>query len=149
MANPGREVSLTDRHRRFVDTQVEEGRHASASEVVSEALRRYETDIAAESAAIAALQAIADRSEAGEGIGDFIDIENDNHLRRVIEDALADAVAKVRNDSMLGNAASSASLRSDIKSPECRDRDRQGPAPPPLSGRPPGRRCAADPVSRR
>lgn len=100
MANPGREISLTDRHRRFVDTQVEEGRHASASEVVSEALRRYETDIAAESAAIAALQAIADRSEAGERIGDFIDIENDNHLRRVIEDALADAVAKVRNDSM-------------------------------------------------
>jgi putative addiction module CopG family antidote len=99
MANHGRDVSLTEHHSRFVDTQVEEGHHASASEVVSEALRRYEADIAAESAAIAALQAIADRSEAGEAIGDFIDIEDDDHLRRVIDDALSDAVAKVRGGS--------------------------------------------------
>ena len=95
MAHHGRDVSLTDRHRRFVDTQVESGRHASASEVVDEALRRYEADIAAEAAAVAALQAIADRSEAGEAVGDFIDIEDDDHLRRVIDESLTAAVAKV------------------------------------------------------
>lgn len=44
----GRNVSLTPRLNRFVDGQVETGRHQNASEVIREALRRYEEEIDAE-----------------------------------------------------------------------------------------------------
>lgn len=46
----GRNVSLTDQSARFVEGQVKTGRHQSASEVVREALRRYESGLAAEQA---------------------------------------------------------------------------------------------------
>ena len=41
MANTGRNFSLTDHQQRFVSEQVANGRHASGSEVIREALRRY------------------------------------------------------------------------------------------------------------
>jgi antitoxin ParD1/3/4 len=96
MANDGRNVSLTDRHRRFIDIQVESGRHASASEVVREALRRYETDVQAEQAAIDALWALAEKSEAGEAIGDYIDIRDDAHLDEIMDEILDDVRARGR-----------------------------------------------------
>lgn len=96
MANDGRNVSLTERHRHFIDLQVETGRHASASEVVREALRRYETELEAERAAIDALWALAEKSEAGEATGDFIDIKDDAHLGRVMDQLLTEATGQVR-----------------------------------------------------
>jgi antitoxin ParD1/3/4 len=96
MANEGRNVSLTERHRRFIDAQVETGRHASSSEVVREALRRYERDIEAEQAAIDALFAMAEKSEAGEATGDFIDIRDQAHLDDEMQQMLDDAVKQSR-----------------------------------------------------
>jgi antitoxin ParD1/3/4 len=96
MANDGRNVSLTERHRHFIDTQVETGRHASSSEVVREALRRYETDLEAEKAAIDALWALAEKSEAGDAVGDFVDIEDRAHLSRVMTQLLDDALSRSR-----------------------------------------------------
>jgi antitoxin ParD1/3/4 len=96
MANDGRNVSLTERHRRFIDLQVETGRHASASEVVREALRRYETELEAEQAAIHALWALAEKSEAGEATGDFIDIQDDAHLGEVMDQLLTEAATQRR-----------------------------------------------------
>jgi putative addiction module CopG family antidote len=96
MANDGRNVSLTERRRHFIDTQVETGRHASASKVVREALRRYESDLDAEKAAIDALSALAEKSEAGEAIGDFVDIEDRAHLSRVMTQILDDALSQSR-----------------------------------------------------
>jgi antitoxin ParD1/3/4 len=69
--NTGRNFSITERQSRFVDAQVEVGRHASASEVVREALRRYEDDLAAERAAVAALEAVAADGAAAIAAGDF------------------------------------------------------------------------------
>ncbi len=48
----GRNFSLTDRLSAFIDQQVEAGTHQNASEVVREALRRYEQDLLLESAII-------------------------------------------------------------------------------------------------
>lgn len=46
----GRNFSLTDRLSGFINREVTSGRHQNASEVVREALRRYEDDIEAEKA---------------------------------------------------------------------------------------------------
>ncbi len=94
MANDGRNVNLTERQRRFIDTQVARGRHASASEVVREALRRYEIDMEAENAAVDVLWALAEKSEAGEAAGDYLDI----HDRAQLDDALRQIVADVRSE---------------------------------------------------
>jgi antitoxin ParD1/3/4 len=94
MANDGRNVSLTERHRHFIDLQVETGRHASASEVVREALRRYESDLEAERAAIDALWALAEKSEAA---GDFTDIRDDAQLGQLMDQWLTDAAGQVRS----------------------------------------------------
>jgi antitoxin ParD1/3/4 len=62
----GRNVSLTERQSKFLDEQVASGRHASASEVVREALRRYEADVEHEAATLEAMQA-----SAALGMADF------------------------------------------------------------------------------
>jgi antitoxin ParD1/3/4 len=97
MANDGRNVSLTERHRHFIDLQVETGRHASASEVVREALRRYESDLEAERAAIDALWAQAEKSETGEAAGDFTNVRDDAHLGQLMDRLLTDAAGQVRS----------------------------------------------------
>lgn len=84
MANTGRNFSLTEHQRRFVSDQVANGRHASGSEVIREALRRYEDDVLREQARMAALNKLAEEGEAAyaqaeytkltgrEGVRDFI-----------------------------------------------------------------------------
>jgi antitoxin ParD1/3/4 len=54
-----RNVSLTDHLASFVDQQVTSGRHQNASEVVREALRRYESELAAQQACIEMIHGIA------------------------------------------------------------------------------------------
>lgn len=51
-----RNVSLTSHLSTFVDSQVQSGRHQNASEVVREALRRYEDAIAAERERVEAIR---------------------------------------------------------------------------------------------
>jgi len=77
MANTGRNFSLTDRHQRFVDAQVSAGRHASGSEVVREALRRYEDDIRREQAHLDYLNRLAEQGEAAYAGGDFVRVERE------------------------------------------------------------------------
>jgi antitoxin ParD1/3/4 len=96
MANDGRNVSLTERYRRFIDAQVAAGRHASASEVVREALRRYESEMEAKQAAVHVLWALAEKSESGEAISDYIDIEDRVQLDRAMDEILEDVRRRVR-----------------------------------------------------
>ena len=56
---PTHNVNLTDRLSAFVDAQVRSGRHQNASEVVREALRRYEAALTAEAGVAEAIRAVA------------------------------------------------------------------------------------------
>ena len=84
MANAGRNISLTDRHSRFVDEQVANGRHASGSEVVREALRRYEADLEREAAHLAYLRKLGDEGEAAHAAGDYVTLTSREELRGFI-----------------------------------------------------------------
>jgi antitoxin ParD1/3/4 len=55
----GRNFSLAPRLSRFIDRAVKRGHHQNASEVVREALRRYEDGMKAEEASTAAIWAVA------------------------------------------------------------------------------------------
>ena len=72
--NPARNVSLTQRLNDFLNLQVARARHQSASEVIREALRRYEAELEAEVACLDMIHGIA--REGGSAIerGDFITI---------------------------------------------------------------------------
>ncbi len=76
MANAGRNFSLTDHHQQFVDAQVAAGRHASGSEVVREALRRYEDDIQRERAHLDYLRRLGDEGEAAIARGEYVRLES-------------------------------------------------------------------------
>jgi antitoxin ParD1/3/4 len=67
----GRNVSLTDHLSSFVDVQVENGRHQNASEVVREALRRYENDLSAERERVAAIRDVICGGREAIARGDF------------------------------------------------------------------------------
>jgi antitoxin ParD1/3/4 len=56
---PGRNFSLTDHLSEFVDSQVNGGRHQNASEVIREALRRYQDSLSREEAYIEEIRAAA------------------------------------------------------------------------------------------
>ena len=91
MDNPQRNVRLTERDRRFVDEQIASGRHADASEVVREALRRYEADIAADQAHQETLRSLAEQGEADIARGATIKVRDSTHLRAILEEASREA----------------------------------------------------------
>jgi len=95
MANTGRNFSLTDHQQHFVSEQVANGRHASGSEVVREALRRYEDDILAEQARLAALNKLAEEGEAALARGEFTRLSNREELRAFIRKSGARAISRV------------------------------------------------------
>jgi antitoxin ParD1/3/4 len=70
----GRNFSPTERLGDFVDDQVATGRHQNASEVVREALRRYEDDIKAEQASIEVIKKVAKRGLAEIASGKYMTI---------------------------------------------------------------------------
>lgn len=96
----GRNFSLTERLSGFVDAQVQSGRHQNASEVVREALRRYEDDILAEQAALAAIEKVAEEGIAAIENGDFTVVSGRDGSRalldRLNDRAAARAAANVR-----------------------------------------------------
>jgi antitoxin ParD1/3/4 len=94
MANTGRNFSLTDRQQRFVSAQVANGRHASGSEVIREALRRYEDDILREQARVAALNRLAEEGEAAHARGDYTLLSGRDALRAFIRKTGARAVSR-------------------------------------------------------
>ncbi len=94
-----RNVSLTEHLASFVDRQVTIGRHQNASEVVREALRRYESELAAEQACIEMIRGIAREGREAIKRGDYamIDAEEarDALYRRVTgRDAVKPANAR-------------------------------------------------------
>lgn len=83
MADPktetrARNVSLTGRINSFVDAQVENGRHQNASEVVREALRRYESEIEAEAAYLAAVREVASEGRQAIRHGNYVSVDSDD-----------------------------------------------------------------------
>lgn len=81
----GRNFSLTDHLSHFVDHQVDSGRHQNASEVVREALRRYEDDVRLEAANLAAIGKVAEEGIAAIERGDFISVNGPADRRALLE----------------------------------------------------------------
>lgn len=94
MANTGRNFSLTERQQRFVSEQVANGRHASGSEVIREALRRYEDDILSEPARLAALNKLAEEGEAAYMRGEYTRLSNRQEVRAFIRKSGARAISR-------------------------------------------------------
>ena len=80
-----RNVSLTARLSGFVDKAVRSGRHQNASEVVREALRRYEDDVKAEEASLTAIEAVAEQGAAAIARGEFTAIEGPADARALVQ----------------------------------------------------------------
>ena len=74
MVATARTVSLTEHQQKFLDAQVESGRHGSSSEVVHEALRRYEDDVLREQAHLDYLRRLANEGEADLAAGRYSDV---------------------------------------------------------------------------
>lgn len=72
-----RNVNLTDYLNIFVDTRVRSGRHQNASEVVREALRRYESALAAENKHMKAIRHVIQEGREAFARGDFTTIATD------------------------------------------------------------------------
>ena len=81
----GRNFSLTPPLSAFIDRQVESGRHQNASEVVREALRRYEDDVLLERANIAAVEKVAEEGIAAIERGDYTLISGPDETRSLVE----------------------------------------------------------------
>ena len=94
MANAGRNFSLTEHQRRFVSEQVANGRHASGSEVIREALRRYEDDILCEQARLAALNKLAEEGEAAYARGEYARLSSRAEVRKFIRRSGTRAVSR-------------------------------------------------------
>lgn len=77
-------VEVTEQHSRFIDAQVERGLHQSASEVVSEALRRYEADLAEEEDRTAVLRSIAADGRACVERGEFTTVDSEEGSRALL-----------------------------------------------------------------
>ena len=90
-----RNVSLTDRLDTFVEQQVATGRHQSASEVVREALRRYEADLTAEAACIDMIRGIGREGRDAFARGDFAVIDSADARRALFRRITGKAPAKL------------------------------------------------------
>ncbi|MDE1150747.1 MAG: type II toxin-antitoxin system ParD family antitoxin [Azospirillaceae bacterium] len=90
----GRNFSLTEHLSSFVDDQVTCGRHQNASEVVREALRRYEDDIVAELANLALLEKVANAGIEAITRGDYVTVENEDQHQALMDDFLERAIQR-------------------------------------------------------
>jgi len=90
----GRNFSLTNQLSVFIDQQVEDGRHQNASEVVREALRRYQDDLEAERASLAAIEAVADRGVTAIKRGEFRLVDGAEGRRSLLDDLNRRAAAR-------------------------------------------------------
>ena len=79
----GRNFSLTPDLSRFVDQQVGSGRHQTASEVVREALRRYEAWLSQDEGHVAATRTALQAGRADIARGDFTLVETADDAARL------------------------------------------------------------------
>ena len=93
MVATARTVSLTEHQQKFLDAQVQAGRHGSSSEVVREALRRYEDDVLREEAHLAYLKRAGDAGEADIAAGRYTDVPNEQ-----LEDYLENLGRRARSE---------------------------------------------------
>lgn len=82
----GRTFSLTEILEAFVDRQVAQGRHATPSDVVREALDRYRVDLEDEQADLQVVEEVADRGAAAIARGEFRTVSDEADRRSLIED---------------------------------------------------------------
>ena len=78
-------ISLTPQLEKLVQDRVKSGRYTSASEVVREALRRYEDEIETERASIAAIHAAAEEGLTAIARGDFIAVWGESGSRDLLD----------------------------------------------------------------
>jgi antitoxin ParD1/3/4 len=90
----GRNFSLTPRLSLFVDRQVGTGRHQNASEVVREALRRYEAVLVEEKAPIIAIRAAIREGREEIARGDYTLVESANDEAQLYTDPAGRAPTK-------------------------------------------------------
>ncbi|MDL2410932.1 type II toxin-antitoxin system ParD family antitoxin [Rhizobium calliandrae] len=90
----GRNFSLTKHLSEFVDNEVSSGRHQTASEVIREALRRYEDDVVAERASIAVLEKVAAEGDAAIERGDYTLIRGPGDSQELLDRLNARAARK-------------------------------------------------------
>src|SRR5690349_14212101 len=96
--NIGRNISLTDHLNRFIDRQVEHGRHQNASEVVREALRRYEMELTEDEARIEALRAIANEGRAAIERGDYVTLRSAADISSLVQELNGEAAEEVAKE---------------------------------------------------
>jgi antitoxin ParD1/3/4 len=92
----GRNFSLTPHLSDFVDQQVASGQHQNASEVVREALRRYEADMVFAEAQLREIMAVAERGRADIEQGRYVTIstpEDEAALRRRVRARASEMLA--------------------------------------------------------
>jgi antitoxin ParD1/3/4 len=91
-----RRITISEDQADFVDAQVRAGRHADAGEVVREALRLYEDEMAAEQASIAVIERVA--AEGAEAIarGDFVEVQSFDEVQELFAAIGEEAAAAVR-----------------------------------------------------
>lgn len=90
----GRNFSLTPRLSTFIDRQVGSGRHQNASEVVREALRRYEDALSDERARIAAIRAAIREGREDIARGDYTLVDTEDDIARLFADLTGRRSAK-------------------------------------------------------
>jgi antitoxin ParD1/3/4 len=81
----GRNFSLTEHLSEFVTDQVASRRHQNASEVVREALRRYEDDVLIEQANLAAIEKVAEEGLAAIERGDYTLVTGEEGSRALLD----------------------------------------------------------------
>lgn len=96
--NVGRNISLTEHLNRFIDDQVERGHHQNASEVVREALRRYEGEIAEDTARLEALRAIANEGREAIARGDYTSLRSGEEITSLIQELSDEAANEVAGE---------------------------------------------------
>jgi antitoxin ParD1/3/4 len=73
-----RTISFTERHLSLIDRMLQEGRHQSSSEVVREAMRRYEAELERDEAHLAYLRRLGDEGEADLTAGRYTDVPKED-----------------------------------------------------------------------
>lgn len=81
----GRNFSLTEHLSHFIDAQVTSGRHQNASEVVREALRRYEHELQLEAAQIDAIRELVKEGRDAKARGDFVTVRGPADAAKLYE----------------------------------------------------------------
>ncbi len=89
---PTRNVVVTDRQDKLIDTLVESGRYQNASEVMREGLRLLEQNAAEDAAKLAALKIAAKQGLAAVEAGDVQSFADTTALKRHLDGVAAKAV---------------------------------------------------------